>query len=256
MADAIPPRSLIGRRLLRASFALCVFIGLIALLANLGYDALKEPGADQFFHAGEAYRFSITWRYWHTNADHLPERFNEFFQLLKNANAPSSVVADLANEQKVDATLPWKKDWSEWSVAEQKRWTDGGVNFNVWKKWIGTRPLDRQFYFYLGRESVNGWYYIGEGIDTGLASPEDRLPDANRCLSIFNSLLTDNDYRHARGLVNPEVLQVLNDLAAVRRRTDDPLEGGILTRESVAQLGADGRKLRDLAGAGKLTAGQ
>ena len=226
-----------------------------ALLAYLGYDALTEPGADQFFHVGEAYRYSITWRYWHVNADHLPERFNEFFQLLKNANAPSSVVADLANEQKVDATLPWKKTWGDWSAAEQKRWTNEGVNFNVWKRWIGTRPLDRQFYFYLGRESVNGWYYIEEGVNAGLASPEDKLADANHCLSIFGSLLNDDDYKHARGSLNPEVLQILKDLAAVRRRTDDPLDGGVLTREAVAQIGADGRKLRDLAAASKLTTG-
>jgi hypothetical protein len=199
---------------------------------------------------GAALEFSFNQRV----SQQMDDQYKRIYDAMVKAGVSDATLAAFKEWYRVLQSLPWDKDWQQWSKEQQNAWINGGSS---WYKGVrtdaGNKP-ESLFFYWLGRHTIKVSYAVPYYQSQGWA--QDVTDAVASAADDFLSFSTDDVYKTVFSTLSPDIQKLMTFIASFDRKLKlpaNPLDpSDQITADEIAKIIEAAKQLRAAAQGNKL----
>jgi hypothetical protein len=213
-----------------------------------------NTAAYNWYNLGECVGAALEFSFNQRVSQQIDDQYKRIYDAMVKAGVSEATLAAFKDWYTVLKSLPWDKEWQQWSKEQKDAWVNGG---SPWYKAVraeaGKKP-ESLFFYWLGRHTIKVSYAVPYYQSQGWT--QDVTDAMASAADDFLSFSTDDVYKATFSALSPDIQKLMVFIASFDRKLKlpaNPLDpSDQVTGDEIAKIIGAAKQLRAAAQENKL----
>jgi hypothetical protein len=213
-----------------------------------------NTAAYNWYNLGECVGAALEFSFNQRVSQQIDDQYKRIYDAMVKAGVSEATLAAFKDWHTVLKSLPWDKEWQQWSKEQKDAWVNGG---SPWYKAVraeaGKKP-ESLFFYWLGRHTIKVSYAVPYYQSQGWT--QDVTDAMASAADDFLSFSTDDVYKATFSALSPDIQKLMVFIASFDRKLKlpaNPLDpSDQVTGDEIAKIIEAAKQLRAAAQENKL----